>query len=138
MLIKAISVRQPWANAIMLGKDVENRSRYFQHRGLLLIHASLKVDSDALDDPRILRLPINDLVFGHLIGVVNLVDCVRVSRSRWADPESNWKLILENPRPLLHPVPYRGQLSLFGVEEKLLRDVLPAGCESEMQAGMLF
>lgn len=138
MLIKAISVRQPWANAIMLGKDVENRSRYYKHRGLLLIHASLKVDDAALDDPRILRLPINDLIFGHLIGVVNLVDCVRFSRSRWADPDSEWKLILENPRPLLRPVPYRGQLGLFGVEEKLLRDVLPAGCESEMREGMLF
>lgn len=137
MLIKAISVRQPWANAILLGKDVENRSRYFTHRGLLLIHASLKLDDAGLDDPRILRLPIHDLVLGHLIGVVNLVDCVRSSRSRWADPESNWKLILENPRPLLRPIPYRGQLSLFAVEEKLLRDVLPAGCE-EARAGMLF
>lgn len=138
MLIKAISVRQPWANAILLGKDVENRSRYYKHRGLLLIHASKQVDRDALQDPRILRLPINDLILGHLIGVVNLVDCVPLSRSRWADPESNWKLILEDPRPLLHPVPYLGQLSLFSVDEKLLRDVLPAGFEEDARAGMLF
>lgn len=40
---KAVSVRQPWANAIMLGKDVENRSRYFSHRGPLLIHTSMKL-----------------------------------------------------------------------------------------------
>jgi hypothetical protein len=63
---------------------------------------------------------------------------VRLSRSRWADPESEWKLILENPRFLLRPVPYRGQLSLFDVEETLLRDVLPAGYESDARAGMLF
>jgi hypothetical protein len=77
--LKAISVRQPWANAIMLGKDVENRSRYFIHRGSLLIHASLKLDAGALTDRRILSLPINDLVFGHLIGVVTVLDCVRNS-----------------------------------------------------------
>jgi hypothetical protein len=40
---EAISVRQPWANAIMLAKDIENRSRYFSHRGPLLIHASMKL-----------------------------------------------------------------------------------------------
>src|SRR5512135_2097795 len=54
--IKALSVRQPWANAIMLGKDVENRSRYFAHRGLLLIHASSHLDYRARRDPRIKAL----------------------------------------------------------------------------------
>ena len=53
--MKALTVRQPWANAILQGKDVENRSRYFGHRGLLLIHAAMKADRDALDDPRITR-----------------------------------------------------------------------------------
>jgi hypothetical protein len=137
MNLKAISIRQPWANAIMLGKDVENRSRYFSHRGPLLIHASLKVQNAALTDRRILSLPINDLVFGHLIGVVTVLDCVRHSGSRWADPHAEWKLILSNPRPLLRPVPYRGQLSLFDVDHELLRGLLPAGFENELPPGML-
>jgi hypothetical protein len=135
--LKAISVRQPWANAIMLGKDVENRSRYFSHRGSLLIHASLKLDAGALTDRRILSLPINDLVFGHLIGVVTVLDCVRNSNSRWADLGREWKLQLANPRPLLRPVPYRGQLALFEVDHELLRGLLPPGFENELPLDML-
>jgi hypothetical protein len=135
--LKAISVRQPWANAIMLGKDVENRSRYFSHRGSLLIHASLKLDAGALTDRRILALPINDLVYGHLIGIVTVLDCVRASRSRWADADSEWKLLLANPRALLRPVPYRGQLALFEVDHRLLNGLLPLGFENELPPGML-
>jgi hypothetical protein len=117
---KAISVRQPWANAIMLGKNVENRSRYFSHRGPLVIHASLRVDKEALSDRKILALPPRELLFGHLIGVVTVLDCVRISDSPWADA-SQWKLLLAYPRPLLHPVPCRGQLGLFNVDRELLR-----------------
>jgi hypothetical protein len=43
MIIKAISIRQPWAWAIVTGeKDVENRSSHFpqRYRGPVLIHAS--------------------------------------------------------------------------------------------------
>jgi len=136
--VKALSIRQPWANAILLGKDVENRSRYFSHRGLLLIHASKKIDVPAQRDRRILDLPANELVFGHLIGVVTLIDCVRTSRSQWADAESEWKLVLANPRALLRPVPYKGQLSMFDVPHRLLRDVLPRGIEAEIAPGRLF
>src|SRR5438309_9292877 len=96
--LTAISIRQPWASAILLGKDVENRSRCYRHRGPLLIHASLKLDADAMRDPRILALPKTDFIVGHLLGVVTVLDCVRDSRSLWADQDS-WKLVLSNPRP---------------------------------------
>ena len=44
MKYKVLSVRQPYANLIVKGyKDVENRSRRTNYRGLLLIHASAKV-----------------------------------------------------------------------------------------------
>lgn len=116
--MKALSVRQPWADAILLGKDVENRSRYFSHRGLLLIHAARKIDMGALDDRRILELPASERLTGHLIGVVTVFDCVRDHPSRWAEPGDYWHLILSNPRPLLRPVPYRGQLNIFDVCER--------------------
>lgn len=135
--IKALSVRQPWANAIMLGKDVENRSRYFAHRGLLLIHASTHLDYRGRRDPRIKALPPSDLVFGHLIGLVTLVDCVEVSNSVWADRSSRWKLILANPRRLARPLPFRGSLNLFGVDERLVRNLLPSGALHELPPGML-
>lgn len=38
--MKTLSVRQPYAWLIFHGKDIENRSRPFSHRGPLLIHAS--------------------------------------------------------------------------------------------------
>jgi hypothetical protein len=136
MFFKAITVRQPWANAIFLGKDVENRSRYFSHRGHLLIHAATRIDESALDDPRIVALPSNELILGQLIGVVTVLDCVRVSESRWAEP-SSWKLVLANARLLRHPVPWRGSLALFNVSQDALKDVLPSGLESEVAPGML-
>jgi hypothetical protein len=135
--IKALSVRQPWANAILLGKDVENRSRYFSHRGLLLIHASTHLDYRARRDPRIKALPENELIFGHLIGLVMLVDCVTESNSQWADRSARWKLILANPTRLSRPVPCRGSLNLFEVDERLVRDLLPSGALHELPPGML-
>jgi len=42
-VIKALTIRQPWAFAILnLGKDVENRSWRTRHRGPLLIHAAAR------------------------------------------------------------------------------------------------
>lgn len=48
--MKAITVRQPWAWAIMHGgKDVENRTRNIagSYRGPLVIHTGLRYDFDA-------------------------------------------------------------------------------------------
>jgi hypothetical protein len=48
--IKALSVRQPWAHAILhLGKDVENRSKPTRVRERILIQASLKMECPELD-----------------------------------------------------------------------------------------
>jgi hypothetical protein len=130
-------VRQPWANATLLGKDVENRSRYFGHRGLLLIHDSTHFDYGARRHPRIKALPENELIFGHLIGLVTLVDCVTESNSQWADRSARWKLILANPTRLSRPVPCRGSLNLFEVDERLVRDLLPSRALHELPHGML-
>ena len=45
--MKALSVRQPWAWAIIhAGKDVENRTWGTRYHGPLLIHASKNYDRD--------------------------------------------------------------------------------------------
>lgn len=126
--LTALSVRQPWASAIMLGKDVENRSRRFHHRGPLLIHASGRADVPAFEDPRIVELGLTaDIVdCGHLIGMVEVVDCVREHDSRWADKDS-WKLVLVDPVRFARPIPYRGQLSPFQVPISLVDGQLPCG-----------
>jgi hypothetical protein len=44
---RAISIRQPWAYAILhLGKDVENRPMRTHYRGRIFIQASLTMERD--------------------------------------------------------------------------------------------
>ena len=46
--MKAITIKQPWAWAIIFaGRDIENRSWYTHHRGPLLIHAGAAYQADA-------------------------------------------------------------------------------------------
>ncbi|HZU16533.1 MAG TPA: hypothetical protein VFD01_08075 [Candidatus Dormibacteraeota bacterium] len=47
-----------------------------------------------------------------MIGVVELVDCVRDYPSPWAVP-GQWHRVLANPRPFRTPIPARGQPGLW-------------------------
>lgn len=141
----ALSVRQPWAFAIMkLGKDVENRSFATKHRGPLLIHASKLYDHEGEEDlfRRGYSLPGFDspsIHPGGIVGIVKLIDCVssetirslgaattdhqmRVARSPWYTGQMGW--LLEEPRETPF-VPYRGRLGLFEIDdEETLRLIL--------------
>ena len=115
--MKALTIRQPWAEAILsLGKDVENRSWPTRYRGLLLIHAGAKRD-DALCDA--LGLNPRVLTYGAIVGTVELVDCVRVANSKWAEPDQ-WHWVLRNAKRLDSPVICRGAQGLwnFGPESQ--------------------
>ena len=49
--MKALSVRQPWAWAIIYaGKDVENRTWPTRYRGFVIVHASQRVDDVSSED----------------------------------------------------------------------------------------
>ena len=84
--MKAVSVHQPWAWAILqAGKNVENRSWRTHHRGPLLVHAAKsRASYDAQDPARWLRLygvvlpAWNELTTGAILGVVDVVGCVEV------------------------------------------------------------
>lgn len=145
--MKAITVRQPWAWAIMhAGKDVENRSRNVagSYRGPLVIHAAKRIEEDEFVDA--LRFfdgmgferpqgKVGDLGFGVALGIVELVDvhwvasCIRYSSnelvddfrlcSHWAQPDC-WHLVLRNPRWFPEPIPYRGHLGLWEFPDDLL------------------
>src|SRR6478752_931390 len=89
----AISVHQPWAWAILhAGKNVENRSWRTNHRGPLLIHAA-KSSRSYVDQRRVdwpgrygVELPKwEDLVTGALLGLVDVLYCVR---PEWVLPET--------------------------------------------------
>jgi hypothetical protein len=116
--LRALSVRQPWAWAILHGgKDVENRTWSTSYRGPLLIHASQTLDRDAASFlSRFGVEPDNYgpgcLATGAIVGRVELVDCVQNADSPWAQPDC-WHWILADPEPFETPVPCKGMLGLW-------------------------
>jgi hypothetical protein len=138
--LRALSVQQPWAHAIMrLGKDVENRSWRSKYSGPLLIHASARREPNpqgqlhefmakAPPKSRLLHLPTS-----AIIGVVDLVDYTKArisgvripedSKSKWAQT-GYWHWQLRNARPI-RPVECNGRLGLWTPTPSVLRR-LPA------------
>ena len=123
---KALTIRQPWAHAILdLGKDVENRSWRAQYKGPILIHASARPESD----PRRLlaehmatppsQKELEQLPTGSIVGVADLFDYVKDSKSKWAE-RGDWHWLLRNVRPI-RPVQCTGRLGLWTPSTALMR-----------------
>jgi len=102
----------------MLGiKDVENRSWSTDHRGPLVIHAARTLDVSKEDleeyaqeygfDPA-------KLVYGALIGIIDVVDCTMEVTSEW-HYKGKYGWYLKNSKRLEIPVYLSGQLGLFNV-----------------------
>ena len=102
---KALSLRQFWASLVVNGwKDVENRSWRTNYRGPLLIHASRSLnDLETRSWLSIERKYGVDLPerheIGGVIGVVEVVDCVRTHPSKWK-ARGSWGWVLQKPRRL--------------------------------------
>jgi hypothetical protein len=115
VLMKALTIRQPWAWAILnAGKDVENRSWPTKHRGPLAIHAA-KARPTARERARLASMGVtvpDELPVGVVLGTVRVVDCVRRHPSKWGERES-WKWVLERPRRLATPKRASGRRMLW-------------------------
>lgn len=116
--MKALSIRQPWAWAIIhAGKPVENRTWGTRYRGPLYIHASKCYDRDgrAWIQSRLgLRVP-PDLPRGGIVGMVELVDVVTAMDSPWFFGPKG--LVFARPQAL----PFMrcgGKLGLFDAPEQ--------------------
>jgi hypothetical protein len=103
--LRALSLKQPWAWLVVNGyKDIENRSWRTTHRGPLLIHASRSNQLLTLDFKAEIKraygieLP-NEVRVGGIIGVVDVVGCVKKHSSKWKF-KGLWGWVLENPRRL--------------------------------------
>ena len=92
--MKAISIRQPEAWLIVQGyKDIENRSKPTNKRGLVAVHASSKRmtrdDWDWLRDlcaDNSIEVPNESAIrYGGVVGVMEIVDCVTEHDSTWFD-----------------------------------------------------
>lgn len=129
--MKALSVRQPWAYAIIHStKNIENRGWPINYRGDILIHAAKtctkKAYFEAKEFCQDMGVVIPDLISlrrGQVIGIVTIIDCqFSPVASGWAMPgQYHWKL--ENPREIT-PIPYIGQLGIFEVPDDLVMGVV--------------
>lgn len=134
----ALSVRQPWAWAIIhAGKNIENRSwqavnHGLRQRGRIAIHASKGMTRDEYEDA---RDHINGLGHkcpeahalkrGGIIGSVDVVDVVSESSSPWFFGPRG--LVLQAPEPCEF-VPSMGQLGYFEwfpADPSILPPILP-------------
>jgi hypothetical protein len=144
--VRALSIMQPWADAIVLGtKRVENRSWQAPHwiaGQEIALHASRRPDSGA-EPPPGEQWPV-DLIdrarFGAVLGVATIIGChpqyhicnptgiPATVCSPWAVwGQCHW--ILENVRLLAEPVPCKGALGLWRLPEDVeaaVRAQLPA------------
>jgi ASCH domain len=133
--MKAITIKQPFASAIMVGlKDVENRTWQTTYRGRIAIHAAkAPAPPEAFDKVRTLTgldlrpdpMDLKPLIYGVIIGSVELYDIITDSDSEWSIPgQFHW--LLRNPRILRRPQPMAGRLGLYEIHlgtitERLLK-----------------
>jgi hypothetical protein len=130
--LKALTLRQPWAWSIFhTGKDVENRAWPAKVRGTIAIHAAETQPDGIYENSKKymrsilhklgikgLRIPSYErLDKGAIIGLVDIVDCVRESDSTWFEGPIGYKLA--NPRLLPRPIPCEGKRRFFAVSSEV-------------------
>ena len=115
--MKALSIKQPWAEAIARGlKTIETRTWQTSYRGDLLICSSKKPDQS-------FDLTGEELLYGFAICVVELYDIEKMKseheKNAMCDiyPDAfSWHL--RNLRTI-KPFPVKGQMGIFNIEFKL-------------------
>lgn len=124
--MRALSIRNPWAAAIIQGtKDVENRTWRPTARLPLTIAVHAGKAFDPFTPPH-LDLPTQEAcahLAGTLCGVVDVVSVHHATSchsacSVWA-ADGQWHWVLGNARPIA-PVPWRGQLGIFSVPDDVI------------------
>jgi hypothetical protein len=121
--MKALSIQQPWAWAILFaGKDIENRTWNTHYRGEIVIHAPASFQSFARWPRSVPRPDPEALHLRAILGVADLVDVVERSRSRWwlGGP---FGFVLANPRPLAETIPCKGNSSFWSVPAAVARSI---------------
>lgn len=134
--MQVLSVMQPWATLLALGfKRLETRTWQTRHRGALAIHAARRRMTEPLPlgwRPKMIaaqhRLGLEgwpDLFpRGAILGVVDLLDCLRVEELPPGEPDAiermlgdfapgHWVWRIGAARPLTLPVLVRGQQGVF-------------------------
>lgn len=144
--IRALSLNQPYADFVVLGKKtIELRSWNTKFRGTFLVHASKKSMIDFVDDKyyKKFNLEGKTIITGAIIGKATLYDvrnyCSIVEKNpdlinmdllrededkhlAMGYEEGRKKLygfMLKNAIKFENPIPYKGQLNFFNVEDSI-------------------
>ena len=128
--MKAISLHQPWASAIALGKKtVETRHWLTHYRGPIAIHAA-KIWTGEQQDfcKRHLTVLLHTIPLGAVVAVADLTGCERTSRFTPHAQEALWgnfaqgrfAWVFVNIRALAKPIPYKGNQGLWNLPDRVL------------------
>ena len=123
--MKCLSVSQPFAELIILGKKtIELRKWNTNYRGELLIHAPLKIRKE---DAKRLKID-KKFVTGAIVGKVEIYDVKKYESQKQVKSDQKFHFasknfhdrtfgfLLKNAKAFRVPIPYKGQLGLFEVE----------------------
>lgn len=128
--MKALSIRQPWAELIIQGrKTIELRTWATRYRGVLIIHAGYIVDEEACKQ---FGLDPTTIAHGALIGTVELVDIIALTSEQYealydahlatddwpSEPLYGWQF--QRPQTFQEPLPAQGQPGLYTISDNLL------------------
>lgn len=134
--LKALTLRQPFAWSIFhAGKDVENRIWPTRIRDTIAIHAVEQQPTGTYERSkefirsvlkklgvRNARIPSYErLDKGAIIGLVDIVDCVVESSSKWFEGPIGF--VLANPRPLPCPIPCESKRRFFTVSPEVEKQI---------------
>lgn len=123
--MKCLSVSQPFADLIILGKKtIELRKWNTNFRGELLIHAPIKIRKE---DCKRLKID-KKLVTGAIVGKVEIYDVKKYDSQNQVKLDQKFHFasknfhdrtfgfLLKNAKSFRVPIPYKGQLGLFDVK----------------------
>lgn len=121
--MKALSLKQPWAELILQGKKkIEIRKWNTKFRGEFLIHASKNPDEESMK-----KFGFDNLPCGFIVGKVKLIDVKQyknedefkkdkdkhLATSEWG----NFGFILEDAKRI-NPIPAKGNLNFWDFDLK--------------------
>jgi len=117
--MKALSLKQPWAELILLGKKkIELRKWNTKFRGEFLIHSPKHPDEKTMK-----RFGFKDLPCGFIVGKVELIDVKKYKDDKEFEKDkelhlatSNWGefgFILKNANRINPIIPAKGNLSFW-------------------------
>ena len=125
--MKALTVQQPWAWAIISGrKRVENRKWSTAERGRIAIHShGMPVrnwwELAAMLEDAATWNACHESPNGAILGTVELVDCVEESDDYSFFGQPYYGFVLANPRPLRKPVQVPGRQKFWTVPPNIAR-----------------